>query len=378
MKLLDRYVLRNFIEPFLLCFFGFLGIWLIFDLSDNGQDFLQANASVKTIAGFYLMQLPQIVMISLPVGLLLALLFCLSRMSRFNEIISMLTAGRSIGRILLPLIMISLLLSAALIALNYELAPRAEALRKLALEQISKKLKPGEVKEINGYLFRDRLNERTWYIEKFRPRSNQFDGVHITQQDAEGRITRKWYAGRAVYDPRTKTWTLNKGMVVDFDAAGADTKRDNFEGDFRIIRDWTETPWRIESGRSEAQNLTVPELGAYLENNADFPSVQLAAYRTYRQHRIALPLQCLVIVFIAGPLAIVFSRRGVIGGVAAAMLLYAALLLSTYLFLALGKGSRLDPVLAAWIPNALFLCIGLLLLYYRGSNREVRLPFSRR
>ena len=222
------------------------------------------------------------------------------------------------------------------------------------------------------------MNERTWYVQKFRPNSMQFDGIHITQQDAAGRITRKWYAARAVYDPRTKSWTLNRGIVVDFNDAGDVAKIDNFETEFRIIKDWTETPWRIGSGRAEAQNLTVPELRAYVANNADFPAVQLAPYRTYEQYRLAFPLQCLVVVFLAGPLAIVFSRRGVIGGVAAAMILYAALLLSTYLFLALGKGARLDPVLAGWLPNAFFLLIGLVLLYYRGSNRELRLPFTRK
>ena len=112
MKLLDRYVLRNFFEPFLLCFFGFLAIWLAFDVQDNLSEFLSAHASWKVIGGYYLTQLPQFIMISLPVGLLLALLFCLSRMSRFNEIISMLTAGRSVGRMLLPLVLVGLVLSA--------------------------------------------------------------------------------------------------------------------------------------------------------------------------------------------------------------------------------------------------------------------------
>lgn len=373
MKLLDRYVLRNFIEPFLLCFFGFLAIWLIFDLSDNGPDFLQAKASTKAIARYYVMQLPQIVLISLPVGLLLALLFCLSRMSRFNEIISMLTAGRSMVRVLLPLIVVGLLLSTALLALNYQLAPRAEAIRETAIEQINTKRKPGEVDAIKGYLFRDRMNERTWFVNKFRPDSMQFEGVHITQQDASGSITRKWYAGGAIYDPRTKVWTLNRGMVVDFDEAGDIAKIDNFEDGYRRITDWTETPSRIQSARSDARHMTVPELRAYLANNADFPAEQLAPYRTYEQHRLALPMQCAVIVLLAGPLAIVFSRRGVIGGVAAAMALYAAFLLTTYLFLALGKGARIQSTLAAWTPNAIFFAIGLVLLYLRGSNREFRL-----
>ena len=377
MKLLDRYVLRNFLEPFFICFFGFLSIWLIFDLTDNGSDLVQAKASMKTIGMFYVTQLPQIVLISLPVGLLLATLFSLSSMSRRNEIISMLTAGRSVPRVLLPLIVVGVIASAFLGWLNYELAPHAEAIKKSALEQISRGRRQGDVESVNGYLFRDRMNGRTWYIRRFRPDSMQFDGVHITQQDANGQITRKWYAKGAIYDPRTKTWSLNKGSIIDFNAAGDIEKRDNFEDGFRIIRDWSETPWRIGSGQQEAQNLTVPQLHSYLNFNADFPSVQLAPFRTYAQHRLAMPLQCLVVIFLAGPLAIVFSRRGVIGGVAAAMVLYAGLLLSTYFFLALGKGHRISPLVAAWFPNGIFLLIGVVLLYLRGSNRELKLRWWR-
>ncbi len=373
MKLLDRYVLRNFIEPFLLCFVGFVAIWLIFDLSDNGPDFLQAKASTKAITRYYLSQLPQIVMISLPVGLLLALLFSLSRMSRFNEVISMLTAGRSILRLLMPLIVVGLLLSGALLALNYELAPRAEAVRKVAIEQIGNPRKAGEADSIKGYLFRDRMNERTWFVQKFRPGTMYFEGVHITQQDGAGHITRKWYAGGAIYDSRTQAWTLSKGIQVDFDDSGDVVTIDNFANEFRRMPDWTETPERIESARAEAEHMTVPELRNYLASNEDFPVAQLAPYRTYQQHRLALPMQCVVVVLLAGPLAIVFSRSGVVGGVAAAMALYAAFLLTTYLFLALGKGARIDPVLAAWAPNGIFLAIGAVLLYFRGSNRELRL-----
>ena len=150
MKLLDRYVLRNFLEPFFICFFGFLSIWLIFDLTDNGSDLVQAKASMKTIGMFYVTQLPQIVLISLPVGLLLATLFSLSSMSRRNEIISMLTAGRSVPRVLLPLIVVGVIASAFLGWLNYELAPHAEAIKKSALEQISRGRRQGEVESVNG------------------------------------------------------------------------------------------------------------------------------------------------------------------------------------------------------------------------------------
>src|ERR1700730_4113569 len=123
MRLLDRYVLRNFLQAYLYCIIGFISIWLIFDISDNISTFIEQNLGLIRVAHYYLTQGPQIFVILLPVSLLLALLFCLGRMSRANEIVSMLTAGISLPRVLLPLIFIGILTSLTMAALNYSLAP---------------------------------------------------------------------------------------------------------------------------------------------------------------------------------------------------------------------------------------------------------------
>jgi lipopolysaccharide export LptBFGC system permease protein LptF len=167
-----------------MCTLGFLAIWLIIDLSDNGPDFIQAKASLKVIAGFYLTQLPAIVIIVLPVGLLLALLFSLSKMSRTNELIAQLTAGRSVIRILLRLFGVGFICTGILAYLNYELAPHADSIKKLALEQIQKGKKKAERDAIEAHLFRDRQTLRSWYIQKMRPNSPKLENVVIVQQDA--------------------------------------------------------------------------------------------------------------------------------------------------------------------------------------------------
>ena len=379
MKLLDRYLLRNFFEPFLICSFGFLSIWLVIDLADNFREFMQAEASLKKVAYFYLTQLPQVILISLPVGMLLALIFCLSRMSRSNEIISMLTAGMSIWRIVLPLALAGVMLTGVLLLLNYEAAPRAEATKKLEFDQITRGKKAGQKAVLDGYLFRERQKSRTWFIKKFRQARGTLDHVHITQHGPDGEIVTKWYAKRASFDAKTRMWTLERGMQVDFNVAGDVEQRTDFQTGIKTIEGWTETPWRIASAQYEPQNLTVPELREYLNFNGDFPEVQLAPYRAYLHHRWAFPVQAFVVVFLGAPLSIVFSRRGVIGGVAAAIFLYAGLLLSTYLFLALGKGWRMNAIASAWIPNAVFFAIGLLLLYFRSTNRDLpSLSFKRK
>lgn len=372
MKLLDRYVLRNFLEPLLLCFGGFLGIWLIFDFSGNGGDLLKGGASLKQVGLFYLFQLPQILMISLPVGILLALLFCCSRMSRSNEIISMLTAGRSLPRILLPLIGVGVVASLLCLGLNYEWAPKAEAAKRAMLEELKGPAAAKKIGGLKGHLFRDRMTERTWFIRKMTIDSPILEGVLILQQDKSGTILRKWYANRAIHDPISGRWTLQRGMIVDVNAEGEVTKVDNFEEQGqRVLEGWHETPRRIVAANLDPQQLTVPELQETLESNPDFPEAQLAQYRTILGDRWALPWGCLVVIFIAAPLGIVFSRRGAVSGMGWSILLFFLMMISRNLCLALGKGGRVPGEIAAWAPQLFFLSIGLFLLWMRSGNRDL-------
>jgi len=84
-----------------------------------------------------------------------------------------------------------------------------------------------------------------------------------------------------------------------------------------------------------------------------------------------LPWACFVVVFLAAPLGIVYSRRGVLAGVAGAIFFFAANTFLSYLMLAFGKGARTSPFIAAWSSNLLFGAIGAYLLYLRSSNREL-------
>ena len=77
-----------------------------------------------------------------------------------------------------------------------------------------------------------------------------------------------------------------------------------------------------------------------------------------------------MVVFIAAPLGIGYSRRGVLGSVATAIILVFLYEFLRHLFLALGVGDHISPALGAWAPNVIFAMIGLYLLYLRATNRE--------
>jgi lipopolysaccharide export system permease protein len=363
MRLLDRYVIRNFLQAYLYCIAGFLSIWLIFDVSDNISTFIDEHFGFALTAKYYATQVPEVFIILLPVSLLLALLFALGRMSRTNEIVSMLTAGVSIPRVLAPLMGMGLVTVAASFALNYSLAPHAEMAKKNFIATAK-----SHQYSIVGQIFRNRTDLRTWFIQYFRPGHNVFNNVQVLQQDEHDNIVANYLTPRATYHLETKVWELEQVKVVHYDATGNITDEKFFPS--LKIDNWSETPFRLGSANVRAEYLSLPELRQYLHFNSDFPATLLAPFRTHLHYRVALPWTCLVVVCIAAPLGIGYSRRGVLASVASAMVLVFAMNFLTHLFLALGEGDRISPLVAAWTPNLVFAGIGVYLLYLRATNRE--------
>ncbi len=364
MRLLDRYVIRNFLQAYVYCIAAFLSIWLIFDVSDNVSTIIDQHVSPLAVLAYYGTQLPQVLVILLPVSLLLALLFSLGRMSRSNEIVSMLTAGVSIPRLLLPLIAVGLVTTAASTALNYALAPHAELARKAFLDNGVRK----EGAMVNAQIFRNRTDNRTWYIQGFRPGENRFENVQIIQQNEQDEVVANYLATRVHYLPASKSWELELVKVVHYDAVG--NIRDEAITPSITITDWSETPFRLTSASARAESLSFPELRDYVRLNFDFPRTLLAPFWTHLYYRIALPWTCLIVIFIAAPLGIGYSRRGILSSVAVAIFLVFAMNFLTHFFLALGEGDRIPASIAAWTPNAIFAVIGAYLLYLRSTNRE--------
>jgi lipopolysaccharide export LptBFGC system permease protein LptF len=63
-------------------------------------------------------------------------------------------------------------------------------------------------------------------------------------------------------------------------------------------------------------------------------------------------------------------------GISGAILLFFLLTVTRSLFLALGKGDQVQPLIAAWGPQWVFLLLGLLLLWMRSGNHTLSTLFT--
>lgn len=376
-SILDRYMARGFALPAGLCFGGFLAIWIVIDLTDNGTTFFYADNGLSQLGVYYLVQLPQMVLLVLPVTLLLSLLYTLGRMSRSNEIISMLGAGKSLFTVTRPLLATGLFCSLACLALNYQWAPRAEARRQAILEELHDRRgketaeKSGRDRyAARGWMYRNSQNHRTWVVGGVPAdlAKGEMRFVAIWWQDESGRIFRTYKAASAKWNHLTREWSFTDCKTYDYDPFG--TARMNRYPKL-TVRDWDETPWHILSSSYNAEYLGVPELTTYLQTNAMLPENKLSSYRATWHFSWAEPFRCLFIVLMATPLGIVHSRRGVLGGVAAAIGILFGLIFLDGVFLELGKTGDLAPWLGAWAPNLILFLVGVVLFYIRSENKEL-------
>ncbi|MFV1993988.1 MAG: LptF/LptG family permease [Verrucomicrobiales bacterium] len=368
-SILNRYIVRSFLTPLVFCFFGFIAIWLIIDLSDNGPDFIEADTNLAEIGEFYFVQLPQVIILIMPISLLLSLLYSLSKMSKTNELVSMLGFGKSTTSILTPLFAVSLYLTFICITFNYHWAPRAEGHK----ESVLQKIKEGYEQKTAAVtqLYNNPIDHRSWFLGRI-----PFDLVHdkvrtveIRQHDEEGRLTKAYFARSAFWFWAIKVWKLYEGVIFHYNSEGIPSRIEPFEG--LNIEGWRETPWKLISSSFKPQHLGIPLLTAYINTNHDQAPIKLAPFRTHWHYRWALPFNCFVVTLVAAPLGIVYSRRGALGGVAAAIFIFFTMLFLDHTFLALGQGMYIPPFAAAWSTNFIFAGFGLILLALRSRNRNI-------
>ena len=372
-SLLERYTLQAFLQPMLFCFAAFTSLWVLMDLLDNLKDFQDAGTSLGAILGFYVNLIPYIFVSVAPAVLLLSSLYGLNRMSRANEIVSMLTAGRSLGQILRPILIVTAYASMIAMAANYHWAPRGEGRREAVKNALTDKRQGATAN--STVMYRNEETHRTWYVGSvpFDVNQEKILRIEVREMDDKGHLVHGWYGASARWWRNNSMWSFYRGIQVIYEKGVAkEIIPFGTPANGRIdIQGWPETPWSIVSASLLPDNLSVSDLVSYLSANEQMPIEKRAPFRTHLYQRFALPWECFVVVFMAAPLGVAFSRRGALGGIAGSVFIFFGLLFMNNLFLNMGKATRMPPGLAVWMPHIILGSMGALFMYLKSQNKDL-------
>ncbi len=373
-RLMERYVLRNMLQPLIFCFVAFVTLWIVMDLKDHLDNFRENSIGAGEILFFYIKQLPTIYVTVAPVTLLLATLYSLGKMSRANEIISMLGAGRSLGQVLRPFFVVGAYASFLGMVANYHWAPMVEGNKEKLLENVKEHMAQDIL--VMNLVYRNSEDRRTWFVGVVPGdlRRDRMRHIEVRQENEKGQLVKAWFSRSIAWQPENHLWAFYNGAEISYENGSIVGMRNflNEDGANRLEQpDWKETPWMLMSDSLSPEFLGVPQLISYLSANRTYGARKLAPYLTHLFYRFALPLQAFVVVLVAAPLGVVFSRRGMLGGVAGSIFIFFTLLFIDHLFLNLGKGRHLPAFIAVWMPHLILGSVGLYLYQLRSHNRDL-------
>ncbi len=352
-RTLDRYILGQWTRIFVLTALGFPLVAIVIDLTDFLDKWLSRGMTAGEIALAYFFSIPENMFTVMPAAVLFATVFTVGALNRNSELTAAKAGGMSFYRVVRPLFLASAL--ASLLALMVgELSPGATT-RRLELQ------KSKDTRSTSGrYNFVYRAEEGWVYtigsldVARRQLRQLVLERAGQSLEYPALAVT----ADSATWDTTAGRWNLWGGAsrIV----AGSD-RQATFLFDHMRLRVMQEAPADLLIEPKRPEEMRYAELGRYIQalvrsgNNVDNLRVEQAL-------KLALPVACLIIALFAAPLAVTAPRSGTAMGIAVSLGTTVAYLLMAQIAKAAGAGSVVNPVAAAWIPNALFLTAGLVLL----------------
>jgi lipopolysaccharide export system permease protein len=362
MRLLDRYLLREFLIPLSFCLGGFLIFWVAFDIFSRLREMQESGLTGADIAEFYFFKSPEFLILVLPVSLLLAMLYTLTNHARHNEITAIRAAGVSLARLCLPYLAIGISASVLLFALNEFCVPRtAEIADQLLIRKSMRAPKKAKWQPVKNLVFSNSREKRKWFVGVYNPRTGEMIKPHVDWDLPDG-SARSIDAERATW--ANGVWTFHQ-VRENRTSPGNPYPTKVPLTNAVMFPEFSETPAIIRTeitvtdqhghpSQTKRADIPVSEIVNYLKLHPEPDAVIRPWIYTKLHGRFAGPFACLVVVLVAIPFAAASGRRNVFVGVAASILIFFVYFVLQQMGFAFGEGGRVPAWLGAWLPNLFF------------------------
>jgi len=350
LKILDWYVLREYLRSFLGSFAFFVAMVIVVRLFDKEiSHLLSGDMTVLDAIKVVMYKAPARIMQVFPAAASLATFFMLSRFIRNNELAAMKSAGVSMYRVIFLISATTCLICIFATIFNDQIASRA-SWRSRLLE-----------KRIPYYRNRDIIfkgkDNRMYYIQNMDMKQRKLNNLTVYELGDDNGIKSEIFASQVTWVGNT--WNLKDGMVKDF-ADGRVSKLTKFEEKDIFV---SEDPKFLADSVAKPPEMTYLTLAKRVKYQSDLGKA-VRKERVEMQHKLAYPFASLVVVLITAPLAIWFGRGGLAAGFLITMLLsFIYWGVAIAMFEALGANGKLPPVVACWSANAIFAAAGGVLIW---------------
>lgn len=355
MRLLDRYISREFLGPFLFGLGAFVVVVVGMHLAPTVLKLLVRDRLPLAVVGrIFVLRLPQVFIYCLPMATVFGALMAMANMSGNGEIIAVRAGGASIPRVAVPILLASVLISLCSLGINEWLMPlsldqafkleREYARRAMPIENLLFSVPPSKP-------------QRIVYAKLYDPRRMLLEDLIIM----ELRNGEPWQTLKA----KEATWYGQAWVLRDVEFRRVDAVGRKTTATFNVrLHDLGKTPEQLARRPKTLDDMSLRELRVELEERRrvglPYRPNQVQVVQYIHMHW-ALPWLPFFFAFVGIPLGLRPARATSGIGLGLSLVIALAYYVMFYSLVLVGQQGAIPTLLAAWLPNGTLLAAGIAL-----------------
>jgi LPS export ABC transporter permease LptF/LPS export ABC transporter permease LptG len=357
-RLIDTYISREYFRVFALGVLGLLAIFYISTFIDMMDKLFRGETTTLVLLRYFAFATPRFIYFVVPMSVLVSALVTVGVMTKNSELLVLRACGISLYRTMAPLVAFALLASVALFLLQ----DRVLASTNREADRLEAKIRGWNDQSTPlTQHWRVGTGGHIYLFDVFEPRPPRFTRLHIYDVDQhtwqlrsitfmnDVALQRERRAGGQL----VTVWKGKKGWHRELTSGRS---VEDAPVRYEVIEERRlnlEPPKYFEASVPKADQMTLGELRTYIYQLRT-SGANVNAFLVELQRKVAFPLVTVVMTLIAVPFAVTTGRHGALYGVGVGIVLAIVYFIVMSVFVAMGQGGVLTPVLAAWAPNLIF------------------------
>jgi lipopolysaccharide export system permease protein len=360
MKIIDKYILKQYLKNFFVMLMMFIPIAILIDVSEKINRMIEYKIPFSVIVIYYCNFTVYFANLLFPIFLFLSIIWFTSKLANNTEIIAILSSGISFTRFMRPYLIGATIVSILAFLIGIFVLPKAsEGFNNFRYNYLT----PGGLEKMreNSDVFRQTSKDEYIYVGSFNQVSKMAFNFSMEKFDKD-QLKYKITANRIKWNPLKKNYTLydytkrKVGKLSDEIEIGE--KKDTvFSFDLEDL-----TPMVYV-----AETLSILELNHFIDKEIKRGNSNISIYLVVLYKKYSLPVSAFILTIIALAFSSMKRRGGMGINLAIGIGIAFAFVFFDKIFGALAEKSTINPFIAVWFPNVLF---GILAIYLlRNAKR---------
>ncbi len=355
MKILDKYISKNFLTTFFLALVLIILISVVFDITEKMDDFIERHSPFREMVfDYYLNFIPYFANLFTPLFVFIAVIFFTAKMAMRTEIVAILNSGVSFRRLLMPYMACAIFIGGMNFYFNGWLIPHANKTR---LEFENKYI--GSPVPSNDRNFHRQVSPGVFfYIESYNTRMNI--GSHFSIEKIKNG-SRYYFlnSDQVTWDSIKQNWRIDNYYIREINGM-----HESIRSGTHLDTVLSMSPKDFKRRDDIIDAMDSPTLNAFIREQQLQGSGKINTYLNEKHRRISGPFATLILTLIGVSLSSRKVRGGIGLQIGVGMLLGFAYILFMQITKTFSESSIIPPFVAMWLPNIIFLCIALSLVRY--------------